>query len=149
MILQDMKPGPELDALIAEKVMGGKRHFVDSILNVDVSAKTFTIGKGWEYPPYSTDIAAAWEVVHRLWLGRYCVQVGVLGSVVRVHVWNVIKQVRNSRYRSLRYLSCCFEIGRGTYFFFAIALKSLKDFTFFLGLSLSGNFLPFDASSNL
>lgn len=36
-----MKPGPELDQLIAEKVMGMK-----------------TVA-----PPYSTDIAAAWEVV--------------------------------------------------------------------------------------
>jgi hypothetical protein len=50
-----MKPGRELDALIAEKVMG-----------------LFTNGEpdfGYTYetiPPYSTDIAAAWEVVEKM-----------------------------------------------------------------------------------
>lgn len=45
-----MKPGPELDALIAERVMG-----------LDMS-KTFSD----EYGKYSTDIGAAWEVVQKL-----------------------------------------------------------------------------------
>lgn len=61
-----MKPGRELDALIAEKVMGGIRHKEHSVLAVDVSARSFTIGEGWEYPRYSTDIAAAWEVVEKI-----------------------------------------------------------------------------------
>ncbi len=61
-----MKPGPELDKLIGEKVMAGKRYLVNSIFNVDVSARTLTIGKGFNYPEYSTDIAEAWEVVGKL-----------------------------------------------------------------------------------
>lgn len=48
-----MKPGRELDALVAEKVMGRTKpeHFVPK--NV------------W-LPHYSTDIAASWEVVEKM-----------------------------------------------------------------------------------
>jgi hypothetical protein len=69
-----MKPGRELDALIGEKVMDGKRHLVNSVLNVDVSAKSFVFGQGWEYPRYSTDISAAWEVVEKLKVGKRTVE---------------------------------------------------------------------------
>jgi hypothetical protein len=62
----ELKAGPQLDELIATKVMGGVRHEVNSVLKVDVSAKSYTLGKGWEYPRYSTDITAAWEVVGKL-----------------------------------------------------------------------------------
>lgn len=63
--MEDLKPGRELDALIAEKVMGWK----------------FNPGKVWirpggpapfedvyktQPPEYSTDISAAWEVVKKL-----------------------------------------------------------------------------------
>lgn len=61
-----MKPGRELDALVGEKVMNGKRHIEHSVLAVDISAKTYTMGGGLEYPRYSTDIAAAWEVVEKV-----------------------------------------------------------------------------------
>jgi len=50
-----MKPGRELDALIAERVMGGRK--------IDDPGKPFGLGGA---PHYSTDIAAAWEVVERL-----------------------------------------------------------------------------------
>ena len=43
-----MEAGRELDALVAEKVMGAKVVFVENV------------------PYYSTDIAAAWEVVNHL-----------------------------------------------------------------------------------
>src|SRR5437763_10661229 len=62
---QDVKPGRELDALVAERVMGWavERNTVDSEPIVMFS-------KPGEYygpvPPYSTDIAAAWEVVEKL-----------------------------------------------------------------------------------
>lgn len=55
--MDEMKPGRELDALIAEKVMGLATAEEDSDENwVPVGV-----------PGYSTDIAAAWEVVGKLW----------------------------------------------------------------------------------
>lgn len=69
-----MKPGPELDALIAEKVMGLKLHIHRYY---GLSGKLEPSGPylepqdwGGSVPtrpkPYSTDIAAAWRVVERL-----------------------------------------------------------------------------------
>lgn len=61
-----MKPGRELDALVAEKVMGlepwpGRPGaFRAPIVPPKVESKPC------DPPPYSTDIAAAWEVVGRL-----------------------------------------------------------------------------------
>jgi hypothetical protein len=71
-----LKPGRELDALIAEKVMGF-RCVVDkgngnvSWIAYGVYGETHTppmAWKKWNYkvPPYSTDIAAAWEVVEKM-----------------------------------------------------------------------------------
>lgn len=62
-----MKPGAELDALIAVKVMG-------HVLREDGS---------WRYndqnysgiPSFSTDIAAAWEVVEKLMGLCFCVRI--------------------------------------------------------------------------
>lgn len=48
-----MKAGRELDALIAEKVMGIEPHII-GIENMMI------------YLPYSTDISAAWEVVEKM-----------------------------------------------------------------------------------
>jgi hypothetical protein len=45
-----MKPGRELDLLVAEKVMGYKRNH----------------GVHGNVPFYSTDLAAAWEVVEKM-----------------------------------------------------------------------------------
>lgn len=61
--MDEMKPGRELDALIAEKVMGWQRW--------ESGVGTRWKRGGWseeansvsEVPAYSTDIAAAWEVV--------------------------------------------------------------------------------------
>lgn len=52
-----MKPGRELDALVAEKVMGEKNvcHELGVIKN--------DLGLKFEIPFYSTDVAAAWEIV--------------------------------------------------------------------------------------
>lgn len=62
---QIMEPGRELDALIAEKVMGW-RMLPDN--------EHFKTSQGWgpegqslaHCPRYSTDIAAAWEVVSKI-----------------------------------------------------------------------------------
>lgn len=57
-----MNPGRKLDALVAEKVMGwalsNKESIKDGLIYTD---------RGWTsaYPSYSTDIAAAWEVVEK------------------------------------------------------------------------------------
>lgn len=65
-----MKPGRELDALVAEKVMGWNRdhekrklsyYYGDDLYAQDLITKLTDV----EIPSYSTDIAAAWEVVER------------------------------------------------------------------------------------
>jgi hypothetical protein len=67
-----MKAGRELDALVAEKVMGAKVVFVENV------------------PYYSTDIAAAWEVMENLVStpgpngDHHSVQVDYSGDVVVV-----------------------------------------------------------------
>lgn len=62
----NMPAGRELDALIAEKVMGLKVDYeFDEVLEPRVP---FLVDKydEWGYlPNYSTDIAAAWQVVER------------------------------------------------------------------------------------
>lgn len=80
-----MQPGCEVDALVAEKVMELEIKPYEKLKGVDpasplpeYSGKFFTPIKDnlygtryqqWEpidIPPYSTDIAAAWEVVEKL-----------------------------------------------------------------------------------
>jgi hypothetical protein len=62
-----MKPGRELDALIAEKVMGIKHPIT---IHRDKTAYQWgSATDEWEFlPEYSTDIAAAWKVVEKLGL---------------------------------------------------------------------------------
>jgi Phage ABA sandwich domain len=78
MIMRKHEPGPQLDALVAEKVMGwqikkvGKGYAV-----IQPDGKPYNLG-GTEVifcdlpgarnvlPPHSTDIARAWEVVRRI-----------------------------------------------------------------------------------
>lgn len=50
-----MKPGRELDALVAEKVMGRSKTVVLGYLTITRPV-----------PHYSTDISAAWEIVEEL-----------------------------------------------------------------------------------
>lgn len=55
--MENLKAGPELNALVAEKVMGlPVKQFADG---------TWLQDDGSAIEPYSTDIAAAWEVVKR------------------------------------------------------------------------------------
>lgn len=66
-----MKPGRELDALIAEKVMGYKRiDFKDlKHLENEDSPHIWVDPDGFKHgcsPPFSTSIEAAWEVVEKL-----------------------------------------------------------------------------------
>lgn len=57
-----MKPGQELDALIAEKVMGLKVNY-EFYTCSDLCDNYDEMGY---IPAYSTDIASAWEVVEKL-----------------------------------------------------------------------------------
>jgi hypothetical protein len=65
-----MQPGRELDALVAEKVMGWAELWTDSknYMAYPPCEQKFTIGEAERHPvwPYSTDIAAAWEVVEKI-----------------------------------------------------------------------------------
>lgn len=65
-----MKPGRELDALVAEKVMNFalgmmSEQDVEPSIIVDQAVASFDV-----IPYYSTDISAAWEVVEKL-AGRF------------------------------------------------------------------------------
>lgn len=73
MKLDELKAGRELDALIAEKVMGWILG-PERITRPDGGSFDAPIHDDWEYkgyrpyslPPYSTDIAAAWLVIEKL-----------------------------------------------------------------------------------
>lgn len=60
-----MKPGREMDALIAEKVMGWSQT-PEGFYEMD------SVGRMTILPKFSTDIAAAWEVVEEL--DNYCLE---------------------------------------------------------------------------
>ena len=65
----EMPAGRELDALVAEKVMGRETtHWTDGFGDTGV---TFFA----PVEPYSTDIAAAWEVVERINMNGYDVHI--------------------------------------------------------------------------
>lgn len=64
--MQTFEPGRDLDKLIADKVMGLK---CSRIWSVDESGQSYFMvvwGNGVLLQAYSTDIAAAWEVVEKL-----------------------------------------------------------------------------------
>lgn len=61
---KEMNPGPELDALIAEKVMGPDFACDNCGELLGCGCLITEIGSG--LPPYSTDISAAWEVVDKM-----------------------------------------------------------------------------------
>jgi len=71
----NLQPGPELDALVAEKVMGWE-YVIDGEGTgwVDKATEQFVTGYNNDDPsqpeiappPFSTSIAAAWEVVEKL-----------------------------------------------------------------------------------
>lgn len=55
------EPGRELDALVAEKVMGNTLAPGPGAMGIVVNITELK-----RIPPYSTDIAAAWEVVEKI-----------------------------------------------------------------------------------
>ena len=66
-----MKAGRELDALVAEKVMGERIGQRRTTIRDGVQTDEILLAAPGDWcfklcPPYSTDIAAAWEVVEHL-----------------------------------------------------------------------------------
>lgn len=61
-----MKPGRDMDALVAEKVMWWKDCLFPDGAAVDGWGMPPSKTQAAKIPSYSEDIAAAWEVVHRL-----------------------------------------------------------------------------------
>lgn len=63
-----MRPGRELDALVAEKVMGLECGIISGKPKVKGSnCGTYGCTRHWiDTPNYSTDIAAAWELVEKM-----------------------------------------------------------------------------------
>lgn len=87
MNIDELKPGRELDALVAERVMHrSKKHMIIEcndpyythcrICHKDNSEWSLEATECEENPPYSTNIADAWEVVEKLYsMGiGYCVE---------------------------------------------------------------------------
>jgi hypothetical protein len=61
----EVKPGRELDSIVAEKVMGWKWNAESAWLGDSKWSRTH--GDPWSFlPHYSTDIADAWAVVEKL-----------------------------------------------------------------------------------
>ncbi len=78
MNVMELKAGPELDALIAEKVMGltirwdwpdDEHHSDEKVRRVEIERDCVDGKKRMideELPRYSTDISAAWEVMEKI-----------------------------------------------------------------------------------
>jgi hypothetical protein len=64
MNIDKMEAGPELDALVAEKVMGWS--VCDTADGGKAGIAPRQTCSAVRVPPYSTDISAAWQVVERL-----------------------------------------------------------------------------------
>ena len=92
----DLPAGRELDALVAEKVMGwritawndgepwGNREVFppfEPINGIPADCDCISHSEAGEPPHYSTDIAAAWEVVEKLWDEDFHVQFQLVHQV--------------------------------------------------------------------
>jgi hypothetical protein len=83
-----MKPGRELDAFVAEKVMGWKKQeFVPGVSHEhrwhDQNGQLQI-----SIHPYSTDIAAAWEVVEKFIKDGWEVVLNVSIREAKITLWN-------------------------------------------------------------
>lgn len=85
-----MNAGRELDALVAEKVMGFRHH--PAMPGYD-EMWFMSDGGSIDLPNYSTDIAAAWQVVEKLRLGIAPMGDGKWGVAMRDQPVNSIKDL--------------------------------------------------------
>jgi len=104
MKIEDIKAGRELDVLVAEKVMNDKGITYYAILTkygkeISQAATTFHADglmrslfgasryeKRIRYIPYSTDIAAAWQVVEKM-QKKYVINIEVDCENIWVEIW--------------------------------------------------------------
>lgn len=89
MDIDTMKAGREMDALIAEKAMGWKREEY-YLCGVET---TGLVGPGGlryvdDYPHYSTDIGAAWQVIEKLRVQGVCLRIDPRGDGYSVRTMN-------------------------------------------------------------
>jgi hypothetical protein len=63
-----MEAGRELDALVAVRVMGFDAAH-PTLAKMGKAIRPYPLGNGVDVPHYSTDIAAAWQVVEKLHAG--------------------------------------------------------------------------------
>lgn len=95
-----LKPGRELDVLVAEKVMGTPVHWERAVAIGNriewVRCEPYRVGEirrtedDKPVPPYSTDIAAAWEVVEVLRNNHFAVRIETnrFDNMWLVKVWS-------------------------------------------------------------
>ena len=81
-----MEAGRELDALVAEKVMGYEDMGIGIGLRFQKPSQT-GVKVLYELPSYSTRIAAAWEVVEKLREQFIAVTITTMGPRDQVHVF--------------------------------------------------------------
>ena len=77
-----MKPGENLDALVAEKVLNLKRVMMP--ITDDTFAFVWEPGAIFILPKYSTDIAATWEVVEKMRANEFTGSVDFMPCYYRV-----------------------------------------------------------------
>jgi len=89
----------ELDRWVAENIMGCKKIMIQVVEEVDRTTNEVTIGTKFDYPSYSTDIAAAWEVVEKLDVFEFRVE-KVESGVWRAMIWcsdgNILEEIASS-----------------------------------------------------
>lgn len=64
--IDTMPAGPEMDRLVAVKVMGWQKPIADAAHRGNRIGPWYAGGGTWHCDPFSTDIAHAWEVVEKL-----------------------------------------------------------------------------------
>jgi hypothetical protein len=118
-----MKPGRELDAIIAEKVMGEPD--IIKVTSDYVGAEL-----NWPVPQYSTSIAAAWEVVEALQKRfQRTINPATDGFLIQWHIeQNLNKDLSSDYYVRFEFESNKYEseIARASSLPHAICLAALK-----------------------
>jgi len=78
-----MKAGRELDALVAEKVMGMLKYIQGDIT---IFENEEYLWRDWEVPYFSDDIAAAWQVVEKM-REKYVINIEIDCENTWVELW--------------------------------------------------------------
>jgi hypothetical protein len=89
-----MNPGRDLDALVAEKVMGFRwaRPLKFTHEGIEQTGVAMTEDATYVLPHYSTDIAAAWQAVEKLLAQGFGVEILSDQGQWSVQFWNLGRQ---------------------------------------------------------